>query len=205
MIEDNLDVRTFVIEFLQLHDDIKIVFSFDSAEAYLEHVRQNTIDLDILLLDIGLPGMNGVDAINPILALDPDLNIIMLTANMDEDQVLQAIYNGAVAYIAKSKSLERIVDAIRIVKNGGSYMSPTIAREIFQNLSKKNQRLKFEQLTSRQKEVLEFLSEGFSYSEIAANLFLSIETVRSHIKKLYKVLHVSNKKEAIAKYLNEKK
>lgn len=203
IIEDNKEVRESVVKYLQFHDDIGIDYSFDSAEAYLEYIGSNPLELDILLLDIGLPGMSGLDAIQHILNLNKDLNIIMLTANMDEDQILKAIENGAVAYVAKSNSLSKIIDAIRIVKNGGSYMSPSIAREIFQHIHRKNNKKDLELLSSRQKEILELLSEGFSYSEIASNLFLSIETIRSHIKKMYKILHVSNKNEAVAKYLNE--
>ena len=130
----------------------------------------------------------------------PDINIVILTTYEEEDVILKALCSGACSYISKKARLEEIVDALRIVANGGSYMSPSIAREIVNHLMG-GRVSKATILTDRQKEILQKLADGKSYQAIAAELFVSVETVRSHVKKMYKVLHVNNKTEAITQYM----
>jgi DNA-binding NarL/FixJ family response regulator len=130
----------------------------------------------------------------------PDIIIVILSTYEEEDVILRAICAGAVSYISKKSSLEEIVDALRIAANGGSYMSPSIAREIVNHLIG-GRISKATILTDRQKEILEKMTNGKSYQTIGNELFISVETVRSHVKKLYKVLHVNNKTEAITKYM----
>ena len=124
----------------------------------------------------------------------------MLTTYEEEDVILKALCSGACSYISKKANLEEIVDALRIVANGGSYMSPSIAREIVNHLMG-GRISKATILTDRQREILERLVDGKSYQTIASELFVSVETIRSHIKKMYKVLQVNNKTEAITKYM----
>lgn len=208
MIEDNQKIRESVIKYLSFHSDIDVVLSFGSAESYFEHINEEPeFNIDVLLLDIGLPGMTGLDAIKQILEHQPNLDIIMLTTYEEEHKIMQAMCSGAVAYISKRESLESILEAIRIVNNGGSYMSPMIAREFFNLVSK--DKLSFtgddkQVISIRQKEILELLVKRKTYNEIASELFISIETVRSHIKRMYKVLKVNSKSEAIHKYLTGK-
>jgi hypothetical protein len=159
-----------------------------------------SLESDILILDIGLPGLSGLEAIPIILARLPKQDIIMLTTYEEEDVILKALCSGACSYISKKASLEEIVDALRIVANGGSYMSPSVAREIVNHLMG-GRISKASILSDRQKEILEKLVDGKSYSTISSELFISIETVRSHVKKLYKVLQVNNKTEAITQYM----
>lgn len=202
MIEDNKKVRDSVITYLSYHKDMNVMHSYGSAESYLEYISKNPeFKLDILLLDIGLPGITGLQAIKKILSFQPDLDIIMFTTYEEENKIIQAMCNGAVAYVSKRSSLESILEAIRVVSNGGSYMSPMIAREVF-NVMLRNDQNKKEILTARQLEIIKLLVDRKSYSEIAEELFLSVDTIKSHIKKLYKTLNVKSKSEAIAKYLS---
>ncbi len=132
MIEDNKKVRDSVIKYLGFHEDMEVVHSFGSAESYFEHIKEfQDFKIDILLLDIGLPGITGLEALPKILKHQPDLDVIMLTTYEEEKKILTAMALGAVAYVSKRASLENILEAIRVVSLGGSYMSPMVAREMF--------------------------------------------------------------------------
>jgi len=201
IIEDNTIIRDNVMKFIGFHEEFEVSEGFGSMESFLHKL---TIDpnypVDIMLLDIGLPGMSGLDGLPVLREQLPDLDIIMLTTYEEEDMILKALCSGACSYISKKASLEEIVEAIRIVVKGGSYMSPSVAREIVQHLMG-GRVSKATILSDRQKEILELLTDGKSYSAIGKALFISTETVRSHIKKLYRTLEVHNKAEAIAMYL----
>lgn len=201
IIEDNKVIRDNVTKFISFHEEFELAAICDSATHFLHSLIINPAhQTHILLLDIGLPGISGLDAIPLILEKIPDINIVMLTTYEEEDVILKALCSGACSYISKKASLEEIVEALRIVANGGSYMSPSIAREIVNHLMG-GRVSKATILTDRQKEILEKLVDGKSYQTIASELFISVETVRTHIKKLYKVLHVNNKTEAITQYM----
>ena len=204
MIEDDVDIRNTVSQYIGMHEEFEMTKIFGSVEAFLYQFKiEPEFNFEILLLDVGLPGISGTDAIPQILEKMPELDIIMLTTYEEEEVILKALCSGACSYLSKKSSLPNIVEALRIVAKGGSYMSPSIAREIVQYLMG-GQLNKMTTLTERQKEVLKALSEGKSYRQIAENLFISIETVRSHIKKLYKQLQVNNKSAAISLYLKGK-
>lgn len=201
IIEDNKVIRDNVSKFISFHEEFELAAICESATFFLHSSIINPSNqTHILLLDIGLPGISGLDAIPLILEKITDINIVMLTTYEEEDVILKALCAGACSYISKKASLEEIVEALRIVANGGSYMSPSIAREIVNHLMG-GRVSKATILTDRQKEILEKLVDGKSYQTIASELFISVETVRTHIKKLYKVLHVNNKTEAITQYM----
>ena len=131
IIEDNKVIRNNVSRFISFHEEFELGMLCESATNFLDSFIVNQPDqTHILLLDIGLPGISGLDAIPLILEKIPDLNIVMLTTYEEEDVILKALCSGACSYISKKASLEEIVEALRIVANGGSYMSPSIAREI---------------------------------------------------------------------------
>jgi DNA-binding NarL/FixJ family response regulator len=201
IIEDNKVIRDNVTKFISFHEEFELGAIHESAVKFLDSfIPETTGQTHILLLDIGLPVISGLDAIPLILKKLPDINIVILTTYEEEDVILKALCSGACSYISKKASLEEIVDALRIVANGGSYMSPSIAREIVNHLMG-GRVSKATILTDRQKEILQKLADGKSYQAIAAELFVSVETVRSHVKKMYKVLHVNNKTEAITQYM----
>lgn len=200
IIEDNRVIRDNVSRFIGFHEEFELGIIRDSARAFLDEVFiAEPEKIYILLLDIGLRGMSGIEAIPYILEKIPQMNIVMLTTYEEEDIILKAICAGACSYISKKASLEEIVEALRIVAHGGSYMSPSIAREIVNHLMG-GRVSKATILSERQKEILEKLVDGKSYHTIAQELFISVETVRSHVKKMYRVLQVNNKTEAIARY-----
>jgi len=201
IIEDNKSIREGVVTFIGFHEDMKVCSQHDSVESFLNILANPNIEKpDILLLDIKLPGMTGIDGIPMILDKLPEVDIIMLTTYEEEVIILKAICLGACSYLSKKARLEEIVDAIRIVGKGGSYMSPNIAREIVQHLMG-GRVSKATILTKKQKLVLEKLVEGKTYTTIAGELFISPHTVKSHIKRMYKTLHINNKAEAIAMYM----
>jgi len=206
IIEDNKMIRNNLSKYVGFTDDISVNIIAGSVEEYLNKIENvNEDDTDILVLDIGLPGMSGLEGIQPIRAKQPSTEIIMFTSFEEEDKILKAMCSGASAYISKKTSLEQIVEGIRIVHNGGSYMSPQIAREIFNYMMHSNTAapVRPSLLSERQNEILVKLVDGKSYQKISEELDISIETVRTHIKKMYKVLQVSNKAEAITKYLRK--
>lgn len=201
IVEDNKVIRDSVCKFISFHEEFEMGEIAISADAFLLKTIQHPTEItQILLLDIGLPGTSGIEAIPLILDKYPDLNIVMLTTYEEEDLILKALCSGACSYISKKATLEDIVEALRIVAKGGSYMSPSIAREIVNHLMG-GRVSKATILSDRQKEILERLVDGKSYHTIAAELFISVETVRTHVKKMYKVLHVNNKTEAITQYM----
>lgn len=201
IVEDNKVIRDSVKKFISFHEEFAIDVVETSADSFLLKNIQHPVEItQILLLDIGLPGTSGIEAIPLILDKYPDLNIVMLTTYEEEDLILKALCSGACSYISKKATLEDIVEALRIVAKGGSYMSPSIAREIVNHLMG-GRMSKATILSDRQKEILERLVDGKSYQTIASELFISVETVRTHVKKMYKVLHVNNKTEAITQYM----
>ena len=202
IIEDDPVIRRNVEKYLSLEETVQSTSSFGSVEAFLRSNPSDQENYNILLLDIGLPGMSGLEALSILKQRHPQLDIIMLTSFEDESTVVKALCSGAVAYISKKSSLEEIVRGIHSVKNGGSYMSPVIAREILNYMVRGEVKKRPSLLTDRQIQILEGLVDGKSYAGIADDLGLSVETVRSHIKRMYKTLHVNNKVEAIRKYLN---
>lgn len=200
IVEDNKVIKDSLLKFFSFQNDLKVDLIAGSVEDYLTLQNQSEDVADILLLDIGLPGMSGLDGLSLIKEITPDLDVIMLTTYEEEHIIVKALCSGACSYISKKSSLQEIVDAIHIVKLGGSYMSPSIAREIVTYLMG-GRVSKATILTDRQRDILQRLAEGKRYTEIGKELFISVETVKSHIKKLYQTLHVNNKGEAIAKYL----
>ena len=201
IIEDNKTIRDNLSKFISFHQEFELGTISVSADYFLDElIIVDPAQIHILLLDIGLPGTSGIDAIPMILEKLPEINIVMLTTYEEEDVILKALCSGACSYLSKKSSLEEIVEALRIVAKGGSYMSPSIAREIVNHLMG-GRVSKATILTDRQKEILERMVDGKSYQTIAAELFISVETVRTHIKKMYKVLHVNNKTEAITQYM----
>ncbi len=201
IIEDNKVIRENLMKFFGFHDDIQLQIVATSFEDYELQQAKQPKTADILLLDIGLPGISGLEALPIIKEQTPTLDIIMLTTYEEENVIVRALCSGACSYISKKATLKEIVDAIRIVKNGGSYMSPSIAREIVTYLMGGQVRKASFNFTERQREIIERLIDGKSIPMIGKELFLSPETIKSHVKKIYQVLHVNNKSEAIAKYL----
>ena len=205
VIEDIEVVREELVHCITDQPDMSVVFEHGSIEALEAQLNGgHNSHCDILLLDIGLPGVSGLNALPMLKERLPETDIIMLTAFDDQRTVLRALCSGAVGYIAKGSPDDALLEGVRTVHSGGSYMSPEIAREIVNHLVGTSAPKAPALISDRQSEILEHLSQGMSYGQIAEQLFISVETVRSHIKKMYRLLQVNNKTEAISLYLKGK-
>jgi DNA-binding NarL/FixJ family response regulator len=160
---------------------------------------------DIILMDIDMPLENGLNGLRDIRRVNEDVPIIMLTVFDDNENIFEAVCNGATGYLLKKTNPEELIRYIREAKNGGAPMTPTIGRKVLQLFSQPFRNKKnFKQLTSREHEVLSLLVRGFSYKMIGGELDISNDTVSTHIKKIYAKLQVNSKSEAVAKALQNK-
>ncbi|MFN6245800.1 MAG: response regulator [Chitinophagaceae bacterium] len=153
---------------------------------------------DILLLDINLPGTNGIDAIPIILSKYPNVSIVMNTIKDDVDTIYKCLELGALGYIDKQSFNDNIAEVLETVKNGGAYMTPKIARKIINSFKKP----KMPNLSSREQEVVNGILDGLTYLQIAEKYFITIDTVRSHIKNIYKKLSINSKAQLFKLYSN---
>jgi DNA-binding NarL/FixJ family response regulator len=201
--EDNQQLRESVSALIGLSHDFILAGSFGDVTTVEEQVK--TLRPEVILMDIDLPGMNGIEAVKKVRTFDRDVSILMLTVFDDNKHVLDAICAGASGYLLKKYLPEKLVDAIQEVRHGGAPMSPGIARLVItqlQNLPADNAN-KY-QLTAREKDILASLSKGNSYKLIAAQFEISIDTVRTHIKHIYEKLQVRSQTEAVSKAINER-
>jgi DNA-binding NarL/FixJ family response regulator len=158
-------------------------------------------------MDIGLPGMNGIEGVKNAMIKDPDLSVLMLTVYEESEFVFDALCAGACGYLVKKTPPSRLLEAIKDANDGGSPMSSRIARQVInafkEGNSYSNQKQNYD-LSDREISVLNLLSDGYNYQEIAENLFISVDTVRHHIRNIYKKLHVHSQSEAVAKAIRKK-
>jgi len=201
--DDNKHIRESLSLLLVTDPRFNLAGAYNDAEDAERLI--SAISPDVVLMDIDMPGKNGIDAVGDIHKVFPTLPIIMLTVFEDEDRVFRSLRNGALGYILKSTAPERLLDAITEVMQGGAPMSPSIARKVMSHLQAEASPQKIDySLTQREKDVLALLVEGNSYKMIADKLEIGFETVRSHIKKIYDKLHVQTMTEAVSKTLREK-
>lgn len=202
--EDNAHLRESLKSLLTLSGDYEVSASFPDCSAVTEHVKQ--LKPDVILMDIDMPVVNGIQAVRQIRTFNEEVQIIMLTVFDDNTHVFEAMYAGANGYLLKKYVSDKLIHAIREVLEGGAPMSPTIARMVITSMQQPVQTApgKDYQLTPREKETLQLLSLGNSFKMIAAELNISIDTVRTHIKRIYDKLHVRSQIEAVSKAINEK-
>lgn len=205
VVEDNDAIREGLKILIDGTEDYKCIAAFSNCEFMLKNLSK--LNPDVLLMDIGLPGMNGIEGIKRAKAILDDLTILVLTVYEENDLVFDAICAGACGYLVKKTPPARLLEAIQEAYKGGAPMSSHIARKVidfFQQKkqvdSKKPQNL----LTPREKEILNELVEGNSFKAIADSLYISVETVRFHFRNIYKKLHVHSQSEAVAKAIKEK-
>ncbi|MFK7935330.1 MAG: DNA-binding response regulator [Saprospiraceae bacterium] len=194
IIEDDPYLQENLHDFFDLQPDIDVKTVCGSVEDFL-HLPKTQKQIDLLLLDIGLPGMDGIAGISYIHDQLPNLDIIILTSFDDADKIFNALKAGAVSYLTKKTPLPKIRDVVITVSRGGSYMSPEIARKVVGYFNPSPQVR--ERLTPRQNDIVDGLVKGLSYQKIADHLYISVETVRDHIKKIYRKLQVNSKAEVI--------
>lgn len=203
IIEDDKNIKSSLENYMSEMDEITISISEESVEDFLKRLEvSNLPKVDVLLLDIGLPGMTGLEGIKFIKQKLPNVNIIMLTTFEEEDKIFKALCAGAVSYLTKRTSLSKIFEAITIINKGGSFMSPTIARKVINHFAPKPKSLE-SPFTPRQKQIIEGILDGLSYKMIADKYLISIDTVRDHIKKIYRLLEINSKGELIKRVTDD--
>jgi DNA-binding NarL/FixJ family response regulator len=198
IIEDDALVRNHLAAFFSQQEDIRCLLVAGSAELFFAEAAKLP-RLDIVLSDIGLPGMDGIEAIQLIKKQFPEVAIVMLSVYADSDRIFKALCAGAVGYLQKDTPLEEVLEAVKLIQKGGSIMSPAIARKVVEYFAPK--RTYNEPLTAKEQQVIGAMVDGLSYKMIAARLGIALETVRQHIKNIYRKLQVNSKGEVIVKSL----
>lgn len=201
IVEDNIKIRNLIQKFLDMQDKMSCKIAVDSVEEMLEYLKNNKSP-DVLLMDIQLPGMSGIEGISIIKKEYPDIEIIMLTIYHDSHKIFDSLVAGASGYLLKHTSLPEIKESIENLVEGGAPMSPQIARKVIEHFKKPEpEKNPDSDLTSREQDIVNGLVDGLSYKLIADRFDISIDTVRAHIRNIYKKLHVNSKAEVIAKSL----
>jgi DNA-binding NarL/FixJ family response regulator len=193
IVEDDPIIRNAFVTLLNQSGDYNVVNDYSNAEAAIKHIKEDLPD--ICLMDIELPGMNGIEAIAKIKAIQPQTQVVVITVYENDELVFKALCEGASGYLTKNMPLQKLIESLKELENGGAPMSTNIARLVVSSFHKNRQ----SPLTARELEVLELLASGKSYSTIADQLFVDKETVKSHIKNIYLKLEVHSKAEAIEK------
>lgn len=201
IVEDDAELRESVFSYLQEAPGIRCLGAYTTAEEALREIPRQKPAL--VLMDINLPAMNGIQCVQKLKELDPALQIMMFTVYEDSDQVFEALVAGACGYLLKSTPPEKLLDAIYEAHKGGSPMSSHIARKVVQYFHRAPGRNEMAELSKREEQVLQHLAQGRLYKEIANELSISIDTVRKHLNSIYGKLHVHSRTDAVVKYLRK--
>ncbi len=199
--EDNQLLRESIGSMISLQENVSLSGAYENVLSVVEQVKSHQPSL--ILMDIDMPGMSGIEAVKKIRLINQDIPIIMLTVFDDNSHVFDAIHAGASGYLLKKHISTKLFDSIQEVMDGGAPMSPNIARMVLAAMHKKPSQNTYS-LTNRETEILGSLSKGNSYKLIASEFNISIDTVRTHIKHIYDKLHVKSQTEAVSKAINEK-
>ena len=202
IVEDNDRVREGLSTLIDGSEGFRCTAAYESAEEALRSLP--AYNPDVVLMDIHLPRMSGIECVVKLKESRPELQIMMLTVYEDNDSVFKSIVAGATGYILKRTPPAELLEAIRDLHEGGSPMSDQIARKVvqaFQEMGKSSSET--ENLSDRELEILSYLAKGYNDKEIADKFFLSIKTVRTHLRNIYKKLHVRSRTEAVLKFLHK--
>lgn len=198
IVEDLAEVREGLVELVQSDEELSMVGSFKDAESAIQKLTQ--LQADVVLMDINLPGMSGIDCIKAIKEKCSSTQFMMFTVYENDEKVLQALKAGASGYLLKRTDPKRIIEGIKELNQGGSPMSSNIARKLLNLFVHEKTITKKEVLSDRENEVLQLLADGLLYKEIADRLYIGHGTVRQHLHNIYEKLHVHNRTEAVNKY-----
>ncbi|MGZ8544447.1 MAG: response regulator [Flavisolibacter sp.] len=197
IVEDLDEVREGLNQFISLNNEFKVLDTFRTAEEALYELPR--LKPDIVIMDINLPGMNGIECIRDVKKKIPKTQFMMFTVYENDEKVLEALKAGASGYLLKNTGLVQLIEAVRELHDGGSPMSSNIARKLVNIFRQQESQQPVEALSQRENEILQLLSKGLLYKEIADQLTISTSTVRQHIHNIYEKLHVQNRTEAINK------
>jgi DNA-binding NarL/FixJ family response regulator len=202
IVEDDNELRKFMEEIVNSCDDFVLIGSYSTAEEFKQKFTPTT-DLNVVVMDINLPGMSGIQCIEELKPKNQKVQYLICTVFEDSINLFNGLCAGATGYILKSAREEEFIKAVKDIYAGGSPMSPQIARMVVTSFpAKKSNNDLLNDLTKREREILELLAAGFRYKEIADKLFLGVETVRSYIRDIYSKLQVHSRTDAVNKLLN---
>jgi DNA-binding NarL/FixJ family response regulator len=199
VVEDDPQLRADFTRLIDAAEDMTCACSCSSAEEALSTLQASKPIADVVLMDINLPGMNGIECVRRLRSSEARLQIVMLTTFDDSSTVFESLKAGASGYLLKRSTPDDLLDAIRDVARGGAPMTGAIARKVVQYFGQRGPAPEVETLTTREREVLVALSQGLQYKEIADSLAISINTVRKYIRDIYEKLHVNSRHDAISK------
>jgi DNA-binding NarL/FixJ family response regulator len=198
IVEDNDEIRNSMQELISTTDDIFCVATFFKAEELIKQFK--TMNVDVVIMDITLPGMSGIQCVSLLKPQRPEVQFLMCTSHADTEKTFDSLCAGATGYLVKNSTPGQLFDAVRDIYKGGSPMSSQIARLVVNSFPDKNKNAGLlETFTLREQEILHALAKGYQYKEIADQLKISIETVRTYLRKIYEKLQVHSKVEALNK------
>jgi DNA-binding NarL/FixJ family response regulator len=198
IVEDEDEVREGLALLINGSEGFRCVLTYANAESALPGILESKPD--VVLMDINLPGMSGIECIRKLKLRQPDLPTMMLTVYDDDEKIFESLKSGASGYLLKTTRPSKLLEAIQELYYGGSPMSSRIARKVVETFQAMGPSAKeTENLSRRELEVLSYLAKGYRYREIAETLFISIETVRTHLRNIYEKLHVRSRGEAVCK------
>jgi DNA-binding NarL/FixJ family response regulator len=196
IIEDDNRIRNYLADQIKQSNSVSRIELFDENAL----ARLSASPVTVALFDVQLPGMSGIDCIQRLKMIHPKMEMMVLTVYDDADTIFHALKAGATSYLLKSTPPEKVVEAIEEVCRGGSPISSQIARKVIEAFAIKEKTNKhYQELSRREQEILEWLAKGFRYKEIADKIFLSIDTVRTHVRNIYEKLQVNSRVEALKK------
>lgn len=202
IVEDLDEVREGLEQFISLNKEFSVLDTFKTAEEAIYDLPK--LKPDIVIMDINLPGVNGIDCIKEVKGKVPRTQFMMFTVYENDEKVFEALKAGASGYLLKNTGLVQMIEALKELHNGGSPMSANIARKLVTVFREQEKNIQdIESLSGRENEILQLLSKGLLYKEIAEHLSISVNTVRQHIHKIYEKLHVQNRTEAINKAMRK--
>lgn len=198
IVEDDPSLRKGLARLIGQTQDIRCLGCYATAEEALREIPQTPVE--VVLMDINLPGMDGIDCVRKLKVLKPSLRIVMVTVYENPEQIFKALTAGAIGYVLKHRPSAELLNAIRDAHYGGAPMSSQIARKVVQFFQDNASANEAEDLSGRELEVLELLAKGYLIKEIADQLGLGFDTVRTYIRRIYEKMHVHSRAQAVAKY-----
>lgn len=200
--EDNKKFRESLEFVIVTSNDMELCGAFEDTHRLV--ARLGALQPDVVLMDINIPGKNGIDAVKEVKEHFPGIQVCMQTVFDDDDKIFASLCAGASGYILKNSPPEKILQAIREVAEGGSFFTPSVAKKVLLNFQQHAVETEFVQLTEKEREVLKYLVEGMSYKMIADKIMVSFHTVHTHLRHIYEKMHVNSKGEAVAKAIKNR-
>ena len=202
LVEDDPTLREALADLIQSESRFDLLASFPDAEAAISEVPK--LKPDAVVMDIQLPGLSGIECAAKLIEMVPELLIMMVTVYDNNDRIFEALASGASGYLLKRDAPDKLISSLNELLEGGSPMSPAIARKVVQKFrTPVNKKSQSKNLTPREQQILEKLAQGSLYKEIAWDLDIGVETVRTHLRSIYKKLQVRTRTEAVVKYLED--